>query len=165
MSKARQQEIIPASGLARLTALGIDMICCLVPLLLALMFGWLDNSALETPPGWFRSEWLLKLWLDTPGAITAAPLWFLILLAIWCAGWQIATARTPGAMFMGITLVDRHGVAPTRQRLAARSALMLLIPSSLGLGYLWIWPSRERRAWHDILSGTWMANERATKTR
>ena len=66
---------------------------------------------------------------------------------------------------MGITLVDRHGVAPTRQRLAARSALMLLIPSSLGLGYLWIWPSRERRAWHDILSGTWMANERATKTR
>jgi len=165
VSKARQQEIIPASGLARLTALGIDMICCLVPLLLALMFGWLDNSALETPPGWFRSEWLLKLWLDTPGAITAAPLWFLILLAIWCAGWQIATARTPGAMFMGITLVDRHGVAPTRQRLAARSALMLLIPSSLGLGYLWIWPSRERRAWHDILSGTWMANERATKTR
>lgn len=165
MSKARQQEIIPASGLARLTALGIDMICCLVPILLALMFGWLDNSALETPPGWFRSEWLLKLWLDTPGAITAAPLWFLILLAIWCAGWQIATARTPGAMFMGITLVDRHGVAPTRQRLAARSALMLLIPSSLGLGYLWIWPSRERRAWHDILSGTWMANERATKTR
>ena len=165
MSEARQQEIIPASGLARLTALGIDMICCLVPILLALMFGWLDNSALETPPGWFRSEWLLKLWLDTPGAITAAPLWFLILLAIWCAGWQIATARTPGAMFMGITLVDRHGVAPTRQRLAARSALMLLIPSSLGLGYLWIWPSRERRAWHDILSGTWMANERATKTR
>jgi uncharacterized RDD family membrane protein YckC len=165
VSKARQQEIIPASGLARLTALGIDMICCLVPILLALMFGWLDNSALETPPGWFRSEWLLKLWLDTPGAITAAPLWFLILLAIWCAGWQIATARTPGAMFMGITLVDRHGVAPTRQRLAARSALMLLIPSSLGLGYLWIWPSRERRAWHDILSGTWMANERATKTR
>ena len=118
MSDVSQDRISPASGLLRLTALGIDMLCCLVPILLALMFGILDDAALETPPGWFRSEWLIKLWLDRPGALTAAPLWFMILLGLWCAGWQIATAQTPGALFVGITLVDRHGVTPSRQRRA-----------------------------------------------
>lgn len=148
--------LAPASGLARLTALGVDLCCTLAPVLLALYVGWLNDAALSTPPGWFRSEWLLKLWLDSPGLLTAPPLWWVILSAAWFTGWQVAVRATPGALFMGLAIVDRHGLPPSRMRLLARALLSSLNVLTLGLGWMWIWPSRHKRTLPDILAGTWV---------
>ncbi len=146
----------PASGLRRAAALLGDTCVSALPVPLALMMGWLDDAAFHVPTGWFATEWWLSLWLDNPATITAPVLWTLILGWIWHGIWWIGAGRTPAERVFGMEVVDASLSPASRGRMLVRTLMCAATLGTLGLGYMWIFVSRERRAAHDLLSGTWV---------
>jgi uncharacterized RDD family membrane protein YckC len=65
------------------------------------------------------------------------------------------TGRTAGMSFTGIHVMSlRHSKQPTLFQAAARTVAHLISAIPLALGFFWIILGAERRAWHDMLSGT-----------
>ena len=65
------------------------------------------------------------------------------------------TGKTAGMSFTGIHVMSlRHSKQPTLFQAAARTIGHLLSAIPLALGFFWIVLGAERRAWHDMLSGT-----------
>ena len=63
--------------------------------------------------------------------------------------------KTAGMSFTGIHVMSlRHSKQPTLFQAAARTLGHLLSAIPLALGFFWIVLGAERRAWHDMLSGT-----------
>ena len=66
--------------------------------------------------------------------------------------------KTVGKWLLGLRVVGvRDGGITYRQAFVRWLAAMSLAP--LALGFLWILLSREKRAWHDCLAGTWVVQE------
>ncbi len=84
---------------------------------------------------------LLGLWMVAVAA--GFHLWF------WTHGGQ-----TLGMRAWRLKLVSADGGPVTRRQALIRYAVALLSALALGLGFLWILFDREKRAWHDIASGT-----------
>ncbi len=63
---------------------------------------------------------------------------------------------TPGKRICGLRIVDASGRAPGLWRGLQRALWSLASGMPPWLGYLAVTWSRERRAWHDQLSGTWV---------
>lgn len=66
----------------------------------------------------------------------------------WTQGW------TPGAVVMQIRIVDLEGRAPGPGRAAIRVAGSVLSAAAFFVGYAWMFRSRRRQTWHDVLAGT-----------
>ena len=68
----------------------------------------------------------------------------------------VKNGQTLGMQAWRIRLVDFDGGAPTWGKAILRCAGALLSAACLGLGYLWCLFDRNKRYWHDYLSGTEM---------
>ncbi len=65
------------------------------------------------------------------------------------------TGRTPGAWAVSQLLLSTHtGKPPTVLRSLLRLLVMPLSIIPLGLGFFWAGWFRQKRSWHDMLSGT-----------
>lgn len=66
--------------------------------------------------------------------------------------------RTVGKWLFGLRVVGAQ-----RERITYRQALVrwigTLVSAILGLGFLWVLFSREKRGWHDLLARTWVIRE------
>jgi len=66
--------------------------------------------------------------------------------------------RTVGKWLFGLRVVGAQ-----QERITYRQALVrwigTLISAILGLGFLWVLFSREKRGWHDLLARTWVIRE------
>ena len=111
---------------------------------------WLIGSAIDT---FIRSalgsgagegpHWPLQLYM------AAAPVLFYV--GFWTHGGQ-----TLGMRAWRIRLVNDGGtdITATQGLLRCLAALLSLLP--LGLGFLWVAIDKERAAWHDRLTRTWL---------
>lgn len=129
------------------------------------------------PPGLLRrlaaifyDSWLIVgLWfvgatvdyaIQVAAGTSEAPLrWplqlFLILSPLLFFGWfWTHGGQTLGMRAWRLRLLDARGRTVTWQQSAIRVAVAYLSAIALGLGYLWVWISADRQAWHDTLSGT-----------
>jgi uncharacterized RDD family membrane protein YckC len=130
----------PAGLLRRLAALLYD---CLVIVALwftaAVPFVWLANGSPRAP--------LTRVAFQL----------YLLAIAFGFFGWfWVHGGQTLGMRAWRLKLVDARGQAVTWAVAARR--FLAAIPSLLcaGIGLLWIMHDRDRRAWHDRLSGTWV---------
>lgn len=65
------------------------------------------------------------------------------------------TGKTPGKHLLGVRVVGADGGAVTYGQALIRWAALVLFAPVL-LGFLWVLWSREKRAWHDRVSQTWV---------
>jgi uncharacterized RDD family membrane protein YckC len=85
------------------------------------------------------------------------PLFLLYLLAVWFAylGWcWHRGGMTLGMRAWRVYLENAEGGRPGWGRCLARFLLSLLSAAPAGAGFLWSLFEREKRCWHDLLSGT-----------
>jgi uncharacterized RDD family membrane protein YckC len=136
-SPAQPPPDAPAPLLRRLAALAYDAL-----LLLALLFAFtllviLVRGGREIDPGTF--------WFE--GSIV-------VIALVFCAGFWTRGGQTLGMRAWRIRVVAVDGGPVTWPRAAARFFAGWLAALPAGLGYWWAWIDRERRCWHDRLSGT-----------
>lgn len=115
---------------------------------------------------------LAALWFVVSAAFLAAsggrlsspdrPLWLLytfragLLLTtyLFFASFWTHGGQTLGMRAWRLKLVDQDGGPVSWVQATVRFATALLSLAALGLGLLWVLVDREKRAWHDHLSGT-----------
>lgn len=88
--------------------------------------------------------------------ILAADLWYVV------GGWA-KTGRTPGKALLGLKVVT--AAAPGKPGLGlpiaiSRALFMVLSALPLSAGFLVVLFRKDRRAWHDLLAGTWVVKTR-----
>ena len=137
----------PAHPLQRLTAFGIDVLLVLFPLGLGNWLAWLLGQR-------DAEAWLVRLFAEplAPALIALA----LMLTIVLC--WT-RLQGTPGALLMGLQLVDPNAEPPGLGRALLR--LLAYIPA-VGvalIGVLWMLWDPQRRGWQDMLSGTRLRQE------
>lgn len=88
--------------------------------------------------------WLLPL-------LGMAALYFILFIAL--------SGRTPGQKLVGIRVINRAGGPPGPWRAMLRLAGTALGLAPGGLGSLWMAFDREKRAFHDYLTGTYVVRE------
>lgn len=66
--------------------------------------------------------------------------------------------KTIGKWLLGVRVVGANQ-SPVTYRQAFIRWIGYLPSAFLGLGFLWILLSREKRGWHDLLAGTWVIRE------
>lgn len=91
-------------------------------------------------------------------AISPGSIWFqMLLLAVWWLyfAWSWAQrGQTVGMRAWRLVLTTESGVAVGWGRASLRFVAAGLSTACAGLGFLWCLFDRDRRAWHDRLSGT-----------
>lgn len=80
-----------------------------------------------------------------------AALYFILFIAL--------SGRTPGQKLVGIRVINRAGGPPGPWRAMLRLAGTALGLAPGGLGSLWMAFDREKRAFHDYLTGTYVVRE------
>ena len=69
--------------------------------------------------------------------------------------------QTPGKMALGIRVVDQRWNIPGIGRAALREIIGKLVSTIvILLGFLWIGWDRQKRGWHDHISGTYVVRKR-----
>ena len=137
----------PARPLQRLGAFGLD-------LLLVLFVLGAGNWLL-----WLLGRGGMENGLDRAFSNPAAPLILTAALVLTILLFWLRLQATPGALLIGIRLVDAQGRPPGAGPCLLR--LLAYIPALAValLGILWMLWDRERRGWQDILSGTRLVQE------
>ncbi len=129
-----------AGLLRRLAALLYDsLVVAALWLTAAVPFVWIANGA---PQGAF---------------VRLAFQLYLLAIAFGFFGWfWVHGGQTLGMRAWRLKVVDNAGQTVTWARATKR--FLAAIPSLLcaGIGLLWVMHDRDRRAWHDRLSGTWV---------
>lgn len=72
----------------------------------------------------------------------------------YCVGYWSRKGATPGKTALGIRVVDSADATPSGTQSVVRYLGYILSSLPLCLGYAWMLWDREKRCWHDILSGT-----------
>lgn len=149
------------SGLLRRgLALAIDALFAAMVLGLGYATGLLDSAPFRPDPGWFWTEWWLRIWLDDTSVFVVPAMAFFVLVWLWTLGWEFAASRTPGDRLLQIEVVDSDGMRPAWYRLLIRGLAVWVNIATLGLGWLLGFVSPSRRAFHDLVSGTWVVRTR-----
>lgn len=159
----QQREAAPLATvglLRRAPALLIDAVPAAFLTALLFAVGALDARILRPEPGWFWTEWLLKFWLDDRGSLLAPLAVFALASIIWTTLWEVVASRTPGSRVVGLRVVDREGFDISTAQALLRGLGSLVNLATLGLGYLWVFVSRYRRGWHDLMAGSYVVRER-----
>lgn len=112
-------------------------------LLLALSGGWLADPE--------RPLWLVY-------ALRAS---LVLVTGLFFAGFWTHGGQTLGMRTWRLQLVDSSNTGPVRWTQALlRLAAACLSAGALGLGFFWVLIDRDRRSWHDRLSGTHLVGAR-----
>ena len=64
--------------------------------------------------------------------------------------------ETPGAMWIGLRLLNFHGQKPSVTQRVARALGLILSSATLGLGFAWSFADEEKLTWHDRMSKTFL---------
>jgi uncharacterized RDD family membrane protein YckC len=128
----------PAGLLRRLAALAYDSLIVLALWLTAAVpFVWIAHGAPQGP--------LMRLSFQM----------YLLAIAFAFFGWfWVHGGQTLGMRAWRLRVVDNDGRAVTWTQATKRFAAAILSLLCAGIGLLWVMHDRERRAWHDRLSGT-----------
>ncbi|MFU8807422.1 MAG: RDD family protein, partial [Bradymonadaceae bacterium] len=105
--QAQREELRTAGFLRRLSAALIDALCPLLVVVGLMLIGALSGPLFRPPEGWFLSEWWLHNWLGSPGLFLWPVVLLIVLYFVWMLAWEQFLGRTPGALVLGIELVDR----------------------------------------------------------
>lgn len=121
--------------------------------------GVLDGFTLLAAAGVFT----IVFWL-AGGRVGVSPLdlaILLLLIAFWLftyfAAFGALTLATPGQSAMGLVIRNFDGECPTRQECLLRAFGYLVSIASVMLGFLWAAMDSDGLAWHDHISGTFLA--------
>ncbi len=102
--------------------------------------------------------------LSTPAVVAVAVFGVLVGGAIFAGFWSLA-GQTPGMRFLAIRLVQTDGAPHIRFWAAARRVLAVIVSLlPLGIGYLAILWSPERRSWADRMTGTQVVYDTVART-
>lgn len=138
----------------RVLAFGFDAaLVGTVTLFLGLAVGVIDFGAFPTLRG-NLFDYLVDVWNGQPWLLLGPVVLFGALLVAYDTATLSVLGRSPGRRALGIEIVGPQGGRPGPGRAALRAALRLVSFLALGLGVLWVAAHRERRAWHDLLCGT-----------
>jgi uncharacterized RDD family membrane protein YckC len=144
----QEPEILPGGFWLRSLAMAVDSLFLFLFLATFLVVGFI---ALEIGWSFLRDlTFLQKARLVLPiffpwGAI------FVVAYFTFCHG---TWGQTLGKMIFGLQVLRSDGEPLGMDRSLLRTILYLLSAIPLGLGFLWIALSPEKRAWHDGLAGT-----------
>lgn len=152
-----------AGVLRRAPAMLIDTLPAFVGLALCFGFGVFDAQIFQPTSEWFWTEWLFKYWLDDRAALVLPVMTLAGLSIAWTAIWEALAGRSPGAMLVRLAVVDRRGARISAGRAGLRAIGAAINVATLGLGYLWIFVSRYRRGWHDLLAGSFVVADSPAK--
>jgi len=101
---------------------------------------------------------LVKLTGGVPDPEALSPALRQLIIVITVVGFfsifWIKSGQTLGMQAWRVQLVTVEGGSLTMKRCLLRALGALLSAACLGLGYLWCLVDREKRYWHDMLSGT-----------
>jgi uncharacterized RDD family membrane protein YckC len=120
---------------------------------LMMAIGALPSKALFPGAGWFWTDWIIRLWLDSPEDLVVP----LVSFCVFATAQNLIFERFdagPGAWFLKLRVVDSRGRPPSWPQLLIRSLGVLLNFATAGLGFLWMAISRHRRGLPDLLSNT-----------
>jgi uncharacterized RDD family membrane protein YckC len=150
---------VHAQAVALPTRLLATLIDCLLPtagVIIMIRTGAIAVDAFREYPGIFLLDRAALLLWERPMLVLYTPLiWMLMWTAV--ALLSLGTFRTSlGKWAVGLSLRQSDGQAASGTRRFARILATWTIPLSLGLSYLWIVISPERRGLHDSLSGTYV---------
>ncbi len=101
---------------------------------------------------------IVDIWNQDAGLILGPVLLFAILHVVLDAALIATLGTTVGKRTMGLSIFDPRGERPGLLRAIARALLRPLSFSLMGFGVLWVAVQRDRRAWHDLLAGTWVGS-------
>lgn len=100
-------------------------------------------------------DYLVDVWNQHNGLLLGP---FVLLAVLFVLQDFLLTAvwgTTPGRRAVGVRLFGPTGAPPGPGRALLRATLRLVSIGVFGAGCLWTAVQRERRAWHDLLAGTW----------
>jgi uncharacterized RDD family membrane protein YckC len=84
-----------------------------------------------------------------------------LLMGVLVLGFWFYCYSTPGKMIFGMRIVDAKTLEnPTRKQLFIRYVGYMVSAVPIGLGFLWMVFNKQRRSWHDMLSGTMVIYKR-----
>ncbi len=115
--------------------------------------GALPSKAFAADAGWFWTDWLIRLWLDSPEDLAVPLVSFCVIAAVLNLIFERFDAG-PSAWLLKLRVVDSRGRPPSWPQLFVRSIGVLLNFATAGLGFVWMVISRHRRGLPDLLSGT-----------
>lgn len=84
----------------------------------------------------------------------------IVLSGVYFSFFHAAHGQTIGKRLLGLRVVGREMVAITFKQAFVRW-LVAAGFAPIGLGFLWVLWSREKRAWHDLAARTWVIREQA----
>jgi len=119
-----------------------------------LIIGAFASLILLSPVAFFGGDWL-----SVGGLLTFAAAWSIVMFAYLtvCIG---VYGRTLGMRLFSLEIIDAdENEYPTFHQAAVSSAVYLLSLPLLGAGFVTIFFNEEKRAAHDLLSGTIIVNE------
>mgnify|MGYP006299115717 CR=1 FL=1 len=160
MSAKAASETPTAGLLRRLPAIVIDSLPAVLITAAGYALGVFDASVFQPKQGWFWTEWLLRFWLDSPWVLLSPALTIVLLAMITSAGFEALWSTSLGGRLLGLRVVDDRDFDITPARAGLRLLAALVNVATLGLGYLWMFVSRYRRGWHDLLTGSYVVVDR-----
>lgn len=101
-------------------------------------------------------DYLVDVANTAPQVLTRPLLLFGVLFVLHDVVGLVVRGTTPGRRALGLSVVGPGGRPPRPLRALLRSVLRVASVLALGAGCLWCLLSRRRRAWHDLLAGTWV---------
>jgi uncharacterized RDD family membrane protein YckC len=85
-----------------------------------------------------------------------------IIWILYCAFAESSSLQgTLGKKLLGIKVVDREGQRLGFGRAIARNLAKIISFIPLGLGFLWVAFSKEKKGWHDMIAKTYVAHDSA----
>ena len=137
MSQEPSTHRVPCSLSRRLAVMVYDSLAVLALLLLAtsaaMLAGFRDVTAGHDV---LFTAWLLLVW-------------FLYLAWCWRSG-----GMTIGMRAWRVSIENKEGGQPGWWQCLSRFLVSLLSAAAVGAGFIWSWFDPEKRAWHDMASGT-----------
>jgi uncharacterized RDD family membrane protein YckC len=147
-----------ANPFARLLAALVDaVILTAINLLLFVPVFLIDYFRTELQPRDAAPDWAFR------GVTALSILLAALANALYVVGGWAWRGRTPGKSVLGLTVVKRGEIGGRGIGWMAaliRAVVLVLAGLPLGLGWVWAFFDKEKRAFHDLAAGTWVVRSR-----
>lgn len=143
----------------RLLSSIIDALLPSLGLFLMVYFDALKLEYLHPRPGIFSVDRFFLLLYRSPHLLTYLPLTWMLWWTAFNLAWLGTIRTTPGKWLTRLKVRQRNGEIAGRGRMILRVLFAWTVPLTLGLSYIWIVISPERRGWHDVLSMTYVVRD------